>query len=92
MPWHILFFSTKPANKRERIWLWTFCNVARHQARNYSLTSTAIGRQMANASYNDANFVSSRFLYPCRHLVCRFIPICLIIALERRYRIYPTIE
>ncbi len=61
MPWHILFFSTKPANKRERIWLWTFCNVARHQARNYSLTSTAIDRQMANASYNDANFVSSRF-------------------------------
>lgn len=61
MPWHILFFSTKPANKRERIWLWTFCNVARHQARKYSLTSTAIGRQMANASYNDANFVSSRF-------------------------------
>ncbi len=61
MPWHILFFSTKPANKRERIWLWTFCNVARHQARKESLTSTAIGRQMANASYNDANFVSSRF-------------------------------
>lgn len=61
MPWDILFFSTKPANKRERIWLWTFCNVARHQARKESLTSTAIGRQMANASYNDANFVSSRF-------------------------------
>ncbi len=61
MPWHILFFSTKPANKRESIWLWTFCYVARHQARKYSLTSTAIGRQMANASYNDANFVSSRF-------------------------------